>query len=607
LLRNANRMANSKNLKVKRIKFCGYSKEVQLNTGEVLSVSTSTCVDENSIIEENDNQKFVRCYNGLVPLSQAFKKKERLAIGGLSIDIIVKEITTAKEVTSYESLSNFHYKGRRLFGRSSILVATSNTPYLPHVLGYIELTTPFYVNKPRANLFNAPFQHNGISWDKWDKEATKKYINIICRIARCVVYPEFRGVGLGQILVKHATSYAKQRWQISNYKPLFLEISADMLKYVPFPQKVGMHYIGDTEGNLSRLKKDMEYLLTNHKRVENGEIVSEQQMGIVMQQKSRLKKALEIMAENNLTIGDFLKRLEKATKLLQLQDLKVFGSLISLPKPTYILGLDKVSEQFIAARTQGLKITEQSLIEKLKCTPLQKEICIKNLSIKYNSKKRISHNTIAIQNAFNLSEIKEEPPIIKELSITINPSEIILITGSSGAGKTTLINYLSTRKKLKKVFVSGVSDFPSNYKIATFCEITSKKPLIELFGQGNLKFGLEIMGLVGLSDAYVYLKSYDELSKGQQFRAQLAQAILTGANTLIIDEYCSNLDPVSANVVTYRLRKLVKRFNLTLIVGCAHCESFIESLKPDKVIRLSTGWDFGIIPGITYTKSLLKR
>ena len=74
---------------------------------------------------------------------------------------------------------------------------------------------------------------NGIAWDRWDMDIQRRYIHLNVRIARCVVYPEFRGLGIGQLLVEHAARFARERWQVSRLKPYFMEISADMLKYVP--------------------------------------------------------------------------------------------------------------------------------------------------------------------------------------------------------------------------------------------------------------------------------------------------------------------------------------------------------------------------------------
>jgi ABC-type ATPase with predicted acetyltransferase domain len=51
--------------------------------------------------------------------------------------------------------------------------------------------------------------------------------------------------------------------------------------------------------------------------------------------------------------------------------------------------------------------------------------------------------------------------------------------------------------------------------------VRSSKALIELLGVSNVATALELLGIVGLSDAFVYLKRFRELSNGQQYRAML--------------------------------------------------------------------------------------
>lgn len=587
-----------KKYKVKKLKSKNKYKELTLSNTQTFTLPYSTCIDDDCSIFQKRSELFVDCKNGSVKISPTYCKKDEIGIGGFSIELLIKEITDEEELKSYESLAKYHYKEKNLFGRTSILVATNTTPYLPKIIGYIELATPFYVNKPRSEILDAPFKHNGISWGSWDKETTKKYINTIVRIARCVVYPEFRGVGLGKILIQHAEIFAKERWQISKLKPLFLEISADMLKYVPFAEKAGMHYIGETEGNLNRIHKDLGYLLTNYQRYQAKEIVSEKQMGIVEQQKSRLRKAIKLAEESGLTIEEFIAKLERLQKEKTLKDFTFFNGLVSLPKPTYIKGLDKKTEDFLLGQVRNLNRIEDSFYDKIKIEPISTPINLHDLSISFNSKVRRTNKTQAIHNAFGISPTDIESPVINKLSFRISPGEIVFVIGSSGSGKTTLVNFLShvvSKDSHSQVF--GRYSFPDNYRAGIFKEINSSKALIEVFGKYNVGFALQLMGAVGLSDAYVYLKRYEELSKGQQFRAQLAQALLLKCNTLIIDEFCSNLDPVTSNVIAHRLSLLVKRLGITLIVAAAHCENFIHSLQPDKVLRLSTAWDYEVIPG----------
>lgn len=586
---------------IKKLKSKNTYKELTLQNNDFYRLPYSACVDKDCVVLQEGSNLFITCKNGNVKIYPTYCERVSIGVGGFLIELLIKEITDDEELKSYEALAKFHYKEKHLFGRTSILVATSTTPYLPKVIGYIELSTPFYVNKPRSEVLNAPFKHNGISWDLWDKDSTKKYINAIVRIARCVVYPEFRGVGLGKILIGHAQGFAIERWQISKLKPLFIEISADMLKYVPFAQTAGMHYIGETEGNLSRVHKDLGYLLTNYQRYQDKEIVSEKQMGIVEQQKSRLRKAIKIAQNSGLTIEEFINKLGQLKKRSTLKDFTFFSGLVSLPKPTYIKGLDDITEDFLADRVNGINARDDTFYERIKAVPLNASITIEKLSIVYNSKIRQTQKTQAIHNAFSILPSDIESPIINNLSFQVNPGEIMLVIGSSGSGKTTLINFLSGGIfKKKDVSIHGSYTFPSNFDAGTLKEIKSARALIEVFGRYDINFSLQLMGTVGLSDAYVYLKRYQELSKGQQFRAQFASALLAKSNTLIVDEFCSNLDPITSNVISHRIRQLTKRLGVTLIVAAPHCENFIHSLQPDKVLRLSTAWDYEIIPGMEF-------
>ena len=178
--------------------------------------------------------------------------REDLQAGNLILEFVIKEITEPDEFAAYQALSEFHYRERTLHGRTARLVVRSFHPIYPKVVGYIELAMPFYMNKPRAAILDAPFAADGITWDRWDIPTMRRYIHLIVRIGRCVIYPEFRGLGLGQALLKHAAAFARERWQVAALKPYFLEISADMLKYVPFAARAGMTFVGETEGNLGR-------------------------------------------------------------------------------------------------------------------------------------------------------------------------------------------------------------------------------------------------------------------------------------------------------------------------------------------------------------------
>ena len=118
---------------------------------------------------------------------------------------------------------------------------------------------PLLMVKPRHLLFGLPYKHpeRSVSWERWDQDALKRYVNIIVRIARVVTSPEFRGLGLAKHLVEAAKSFGRERWNIKGRRPLFIEISAEMLNYFDFVSSSGLRFVAKTEGNIERISADL--------------------------------------------------------------------------------------------------------------------------------------------------------------------------------------------------------------------------------------------------------------------------------------------------------------------------------------------------------------
>jgi hypothetical protein len=171
-------------------------KLARLSDGQVLSLSISSCVGRKDEVTERDGCYYVSCLNGDAQILPLYLRSDTLRCGGVVIPLTVKEIETPHEYESFQQLSEFHYRGHRLHGRTSVLIATTEYPLLPTVLGYVQLATPFFMSKCRRAIIDAPFSEGKVVWQRWDKSASRKFINVFVRIARTVVHPEFRGLGL---------------------------------------------------------------------------------------------------------------------------------------------------------------------------------------------------------------------------------------------------------------------------------------------------------------------------------------------------------------------------------------------------------------------------
>jgi len=584
-------------------------KIVHLTDGEILTVSTSSCVAENDELVYDDARWLVVCQNGQSQLLPLYNAYDKVGCGEISISIHVKEIETEAEYQGFRHLSDFHYRGKDLHGRTSVLVATTSSPLLPLVLGYVELASSFFMNKARHLIFNAPFKNEVVSWEKWDKPTASRYTNLVVRIARCVVYPEFRGLGLGQILVNHAFSFARTHWHVGHLQPYFIEIVADMLKYVPLAERAGMTLVGFTEGNLGRIAKDMGYLYKNRTRVKKGEIAREDSVGIVDLQVSYLDKLIGILHQNNKTANDLHALLNAAAAGNSLDDTALWQGVLRFPKPTYMKGLIPEAEEFLLRRISVSKQQRYDEDDDLRryCKSLTKSIVIDGLNVTYHSTVARTGKTQAIQQAFGISPNDVVTTVLKDFELVIPPRSIVLVCGASGSGKTSLLDLIAHRgrsfKENERVEYAGFL-IPEEAVIGLFQPIQSDQPLIELITHRDVRRALRILNIAGLTEAFLYLKRFNELSHGQQYRALIATMIDSGANLWIADEFCATLDEVTANIVAHNLQRYARELGATVIVGAPHYRTFIRSLRPDMVVQLTTAWEFRTYEGGNFIREL---
>jgi ABC-type lipoprotein export system ATPase subunit len=561
-------------------------------------------LDESSSIEKD--HLFTECENGITLLTPIYFAESTLQIGDLILSIVIKEISQKEEFDGYISLSKYHYRNNTLFGRHSTLVAVTNHPLLPKVVGYIDITTAFFVNTPRKNLLNEPTCLDGVSWDNWSKDTIKDRIPLFVRIARCVVHPELRSAGLGGILINHAGSFARSHWQSAHWKPYFLEISADMLRYIPFAEKAGMVYVGETEGNLKRIAKDLSYLKANETRLQK-EIFKGEVFGILDTKLNQLAKASAVVNESGeASIGEYIsEQINHPT----LDGWAKLAGVLSLPKPHYMMGLNDEAIELIAQRSRSHKIEKapsvdsQVYINQIYKKRLQQSIKFQNVSLSISLIVTRTEITHQIERAFEISLDNLLQPVLNNLCIEFNPGEIIVLTGLSGTGKTTLLNMLASGTTP----TNGSIIFPDNIKVGKLNRINSTKPLIEVIGKQNLGKGIYWLGVVGLSEPFLYVKPFSALSAGQKYRAMLAKLLIRGSNLWLIDEFCENLDLVNTNLLSEKLSSLARKVGATVVIASSDAGRFVKSLRPDRVLILKGATDtngYNFLSGNEYIEQI---
>ena len=548
-----------------------------------LSVPRSACVTKGDTIEFVGNDEvYVRCKHGneKAQILPSYSEKDEVQLGDLTISVLVKEITEPEEYGAYRQLQFHHYRGKSLFGRHVPLVMRAVHPLLPSVVGYIELTTPFLVSKPRQEFFNTACQLNGIRWEQWNYDTSKKYISLFVRIARCVVHPELRGTGIGQRLVKHSIQFAKTRWQSGGRQPYILEICADMLRYVPFAESAGMVYIGETEGNGHRIVKDFSYFIKNLERYQKKEILPDDSCGIVDVKRSQFQALVD--SDPSKTHEQALADLKRQIRGPTLKGDAKFKSVLVYPKPVYVKGLHPDAEEFIRRRISELGLCSEKKSGFEAIEPIRSSIELENVEVRFIKQVPRTKLTNQVERAFGTSLDTFEHTVLKSLDFSINSGSICLVTGMSGTGKSTFLKLLS--KKIQPT--CGKLEIPKNAEFGTLSPIRSKKTLIEVLGKGNLNRGIELMNSVGLSEAFLYIKPFQELSTGQKYRAMLASLFSEIKNIWLIDEFCECLDPITTKLVAKKLATIARKYKITVIVCAADYESFLGTLCPDQVLLL---------------------
>ncbi|MDW8002779.1 MAG: hypothetical protein RMJ39_08960 [Deltaproteobacteria bacterium] len=121
-------------------------------------------------------------------------------------------------------------------------------------------------------------------------------------------------------------------------------------------------------------------------------------------------------------------------------------------------------------------------------------------------------------------------------------------------------------------------------------EFDSSMPLIDQVKQGkDIKEAVELLNSVGLTEAHLYVKTPYKISNGQKYRFAVAKLCDSGKPIWVADEFASTLNPEMAAIVAKGLRKLAFRYGATVILAAPHVDYFVDSLLPNKIVKLRWG------------------
>lgn len=169
--------------------------------------------------------------------------------------------------------------------------------------------------------------------------------------------------------------------------------------------------------------------------------------------------------------------------------------------------------------------------------------------------------TVLIPNKLNISDLTQD-------------WNIGVICGASGSGKSTILKNLA---KECNSYVANPSFDSSKCLISNFDTMTPKEATL-------------LLSQMGLASVPTWIRPFNVLSNGEQYRASLAKSVCDAKNgeIIFVDEFTSVVDRNVAKAMSNALQKYIRNHNKRIILATCHYDIF-EWLRPDWIYDLNKG------------------
>lgn len=178
---------------------------------------------------------------------------------------------------------------------------------------------------------------------------------------------------------------------------------------------------------------------------------------------------------------------------------------------------------------------------------------------------------------------------VREVSLSVERGDFVVITGRSGSGKTTVLNLMAglTRPTAGRVEVDGTDLWSMtdreqsalrNWRIGFVFQFPSLLPsltalenvVLPVMFKGGAEGGegtdqaVKLLEMVGLADKVAALPR--QLSAGQQQRVVIARSLINEPEVLVADEPTSNLDEETEREIMATFEKAHSLRGVTVVM-----------------------------------------
>jgi lipopolysaccharide export system ATP-binding protein len=190
----------------------------------------------------------------------------------------------------------------------------------------------------------------------------------------------------------------------------------------------------------------------------------------------------------------------------------------------------------------------------------------------------ISEATITTLSAQGISKSYNSRKVVDDIHIHINKGEIVGLFGPNGAGKTTtfymIIGFLKPNGGKIMLNDEDMTDLPMFMRARKGITYLPQEPSVfkKMSVEDNLKAILEFLNvdrelmqhkilemLESFKLEHLAKNSADSLSGGERRRLEIARALMTSPQFMLLDEPFSGIDPISVSDLKKIISSLKKR------------------------------------------------